>query len=201
MSDITEIAELISEDPGFKRTDIARVRAAAKKTGRSERVSARTHGSQVVDPYGKNIGLFDAIEGSDAEAHVRDEFTYLVFPVKKRYQIVINAVPSYLVPRSTKVQIAISPKGTPQAIGGDRILGYMDPSGELVVILGYNDELISWFPISDGEEPWNMTALKGVEEHMHLARAGVTYRVGELESYLGGSFDIVRESDVFRQES
>jgi hypothetical protein len=197
---IDEIAGLISENPGFKKTDIARVRMAVSKTGNPALAGPRTHGSKVVLDT-TNIGLFDAVDSKYAEKHQNSAgFTYLVFPIKPKYNIVINAIPSYLLPKGTKVEVAISPKGTPQIVADDSVLGFMDPSRELCVIINSRGEFVTWFPTSEEEEPWNMTALKTVEDHMHLAKAGRTYRISELESYLGGSFDVVRKSRAFRQE-
>ena len=144
--------------------------------------------------------MLQAIDGLKAtETHARDEFTYLVFPIKKECSVAINAAPSYLLPSTTKVQVAISPKGTPQVVADDKTIGLMEPSGDLVVILGYDDRFITWFPTSEGEEPWEMTALKKIPEHLSMAKAGAIYRVSELESYLGGAFDVVRQSKAFKQ--
>lgn len=205
MTDPNEIAELISENPGFKQTDIARVRTAIKRSDNPDLLSGpRPHGSRVVweTPQGTyNIGLFDAIDSKNAiEKHINRGFTYLIFPIKEKYSAIVNAIPSYLLPRTTKVEVAISPKGTPQVVADDKVLGMMDPSGDVCVILGPQDEFITWFPTSESEEPWEMTALRKIDDHIHLAKAGRVYRISELESYLGGSFDVVRRSDVYEQE-
>lgn len=193
-----KISDIISEEPGI-RTDLVRVKIAASKAQNPTLYGPRTHGSKVVLDN-KNIGLFEAIDNKQAtEVHHSGEFTYLVFPIKEKYDIIINAVPSYLLPPSTKVGVAISPKGTPQVVADDKVLGRMDPSGDLVVILGYNDKFITWFPLSEGEEPWGMTALKTTPEHLSLAKVDRVYRVSELESYLGGSFDVIRKSRVLKQ--
>lgn len=196
MNDISEIANLISENPGV-HNDLARVRTAVHRSLSPAKAGPRSHGSRVsLDD--QNLGLFDAVASKDAEVHDRGDFTYLIFPVKPGLTISINAVPSYLLPRTMKVEVAISPKGTPQAVADD--LGIMDPSGDLCVILGPRDEFVTWFPTAESEEPWEMTALKNIEDHMHLAKVGRTYRVSEIESYLGGSFDVVRKSKGFHQE-
>lgn len=197
---INEIAELINETPGTLN-DLARVRAALHRSNNPTMLAGpRTHGSQVW-LGNEPVGLFEAVEGTDAESHTRDDYTYLVFKLNPKCIAIINAVPSYLLPRTTKVEVAISPKGTPQVVASDKALGYMEPSGEICVILGPQDRFLTWFPTATSEEPWEMTALKDIEDHMHLAKAGRKYRISELESYLGGSFDVVRESDVFRQEA
>lgn len=194
-----KIADLINETPG-RTDDLARVRAALHRSPNADRLSGpRTHGSKVIFDD-RNMGLFEAVASSTAEIHTRGEYTYLMFPMNPKLNAVINAVPSYLLPRGTKVEIAISPKGTPQVVASDKALGFMEPSGKICVILGPQDKFITWFPTAVEEEPWEMTALKEIEDHLHLAKAGRIYRISELESYLGGSFDVVRKSRVFHQE-
>jgi hypothetical protein len=199
MNDISEIVNLISETPG-SQNDLARVRTAIHRSSDPERMAGpRTHGSQIF-LGDQPVGLFDAVASADADIHTRNELTYLMFPMNPKCEATVNAVPSYLLPRTTKVEVGISPKGTPQAVADDKVLGFMEPSGEICVILGGRDKFITWFPTAVDEEPWEMTALNTIEDHMHLAKAGRKYRVSELESYLGGSFDVVRKSEVFRQE-
>jgi hypothetical protein len=197
--DPTEISELISEAPGIQPA-ITRVRHALSKANNPALHGPRTHGSKIY-LGDESIGLFDAIDGLQAtETHTRDEFTYLVFPIKKECSVAVNAVPSYLLPPTTKVGVAISPKGTPQVVADDKVLGAMDPSGDLVVILGYDDRFITWFPMSEGEEPWEMTALTTIPDHLGMAKIDRIYRVSTLESYLGGAFSVVKKSKVFKQQ-
>lgn len=193
------IADLISEYSDDNSLYL-RVKTAVQRSHNSMLAGPRSHGSKVFDDD-QNIGLFEAIEGTDAlKAIERGDLTYIVFPIKRHYNIIINAVPSYLLPANAKVEIGISPKGTPQVVADDHTIGVMDPSWELVVILGCDDDFITWFPMSEGEEPWEMTALTTSPEHMELARVDRLYRISELESYLGGSFDVVRKSNVYKQK-
>lgn len=196
---INLIEELIGEEPDDRVSDLMRVKMAIHRSKSFEAAEPREYGSKVVSPDGKNLSVLEAIDGSSAEVHTRDEFTYLVFPIKTGCKASINAVPSYLLPKGAKVEVVLAPNDVPLVVADDKYIGLIIPNGQLCVILGENDKFLTWYPLGESEEPWEMTAMIVDKRHKELAQPGKIFTIGNLESYLGGSFSVVKKSRLFYQ--